>query len=152
MLIATSEVNAWLEKTKINLTSLDSDLAGSITELVLGEISSVVDPAAWVDTATTPSLIRKIIAMRYAGWYYQRVYSEDEETNSYGLLLLGEAERLTASIVNGILKVPGALAAENSITAIGRPSFYPNDLSSNTSPTSEDSSTGPAKFTMGHIW
>lgn len=151
MLITVQEVNAWLEKTKVALTALDSELVGSIAEQVIAAVSDMVDPTSWLDPTTTPSLIRKIIAMQYAGWYYQRTYSEDEETNSYGLLLLGQAERLITGIREGSLTIAGSVPADGAAFNT-QPSFYPTDFSSMQSPTSTDPSLGGPKFTMGTIW
>lgn len=152
MLITVQEVNGWLEKTKSLITALDSELAGSVTEQVFATVRQVIDPASWIDASTTPTIIRKIIAMLYAGWYYQRTYSEDEETNSYGLLLIGQAERLLAGIASGALIIDGATPAVSVAAGLGRPNYYPNDLSSSLSPTIDDPSLGGPRFTMGTIW
>lgn len=141
--ITYQEANAWLEKTKLNLTALDSELEKSISSQVLSEIAQIYDVSSWSDANTTPSLVLKIIAMKYAGWYIQRTYSEDLPINGYAELLLAEADRLIQGITEGalILNDPN-LDIEFSETYLGEgsPSFYPRDLD------------GEPKFTMGSIW
>ena len=61
--ITYQEANAWLEKTKLNLTALDSELEKSISSQVLSEIAQIYDVSSWSDANTTPSLVLKIIAM-----------------------------------------------------------------------------------------
>lgn len=141
--ITYQEANAWLEKTKLNLTALDSELEKSISSQVLSEIAQIYDVSSWSDANTTPSLVLKIIAMKYAGWYIQRTYSEDLPINDYAELLLAEADRLIQGITEGalILSDPNLdIEFNESYLGEGSPSFYPRDLD------------GEPKFTMGSIW
>jgi hypothetical protein len=110
MNIVVGEAQAWLETTKANLGSdLDADLEESIATQVLARVGLSYDTSTWVTPESTPKLIRKIIAMKYASWYYQRQYSEDSETaNDYALLLNAQAETLLAGVVDGSLDLPEA--------------------------------------------
>lgn len=146
--ISVGDANAWTDKVKLNLTTLDTDLESSISTQVLARVSQAYDVSSWTTSNNTPSLIKKIIAMMYTGWLYQRTYSEDEETNSYGLLLLAQADSLMTGIVEGSLPLLGGGGALNP----DEPVFYPTDLSSAQSPTHDDPSLGGPVFSMGKVW
>jgi hypothetical protein len=148
--ITAAETNAWADKYKLDLTTLDGELEDSLATQVIVRLSQVYDTSSWVDTTTTPSLVRKIIAMKYVGWYFQRTYSEDEEANNYGLMLIGQADNLIEGIVSGAYPLPGTTTVDG--IAVGTPVFYPNDASSALTPTASDRSLGPARFSMGQIW
>lgn len=151
--ITVEDAQAWADGVKLNIATLDSDLEDSISTQVLAEVSQAYDVSSWTSSTGTPSLIRKIIAMEYVGWYFQRVYSEDDEANSYGLQLISEAKSLIAGIVAGTLNLPDAPAGSQQL--LSTPLFYPTDLSSSTSirdTNGNDTSVGPSKFSMGQIW
>lgn len=148
--ITAEEANAWADHSKLNFGELDSDLEGSQATQVLTRVSQVYDVSGWITPGTTPSLIRKIISMLYVGWYYQRTYSEDANVNSYGLLLINQAEALIEGIVSGAIILPDAPPGTD--LGINQPAFYPTDSSSTLQPTNDDPSLGPAKFSMGRIW
>lgn len=148
--ITADEANAWAEKTKLNFGELDIELENAQATQVLARVSQVYTVTSWVDASTTPALIRKIIAMLYAGWYFQRTYSEDSNINTYGIMLVTQAETLIDGIISGaivIVDVPPGTDLQLSV-----PVFYPNDTSSALTPTIDDSSLGPGKFSMGTIW
>lgn len=150
--LAPTDVSAWADGNKLQLTSVDANLETSVAEQVLARIGTVTDVSGWTNGATTPPLVIKIMSMIYVGWYYQRTYSEDQEANDYGLLLMAQAEKLLDGIVAGEYDLPGATDASN----IGNPVFYPTDQSSavcdNDPSLQYDSSLGSAKFSMGTIW
>lgn len=148
--ITVDEANAWADRFKLNFGELDSELENSQAVQVLARVSQAYTVTSWVDSATTPSLVRKIIAMMYVGWYYQRTYSEDGEMNSYGVMLITAAENLLSGIVDGSLALVDAVVGTDLHSS--EPGFYPTDASSALVPTTTDSSLGPAKFTMGTIW
>jgi hypothetical protein len=127
--IVVAEAQAWLETTKANLgATLDVELEASIATQVLARVGSSYDTSTWTDSNTTPKLVRKIIAMKYASWYYQRQYSEDGSANDYALLLNAQAETLLAGIVEGVLELPeapdeGAAAGTGSVEILPDPAF-----------------------------
>lgn len=139
MNIEISEAQAWLETTKANLgTDLDAELEESIATQVLARVGLSYDTSAWIDPATTPKLVRKVIAMKYASWFYQRQYSEDSDSmNEYALLLNAQAEVLLDGIVSGANDLPEVEGIGGTLGA-GSPSFWPNDDS--------------PVFTMGKVW
>lgn len=148
--ITLLEAQAWADGRKLVLTSVDNELEVSQTSQVFGSLSQVYDTSTWVDALTTPTLVRKIIAMLYVGWYFQRAYSEDADLSTYGLLLVAQAQKLLDGLIAGsiVLPITEAPAPLNN----DRPSFYPTDASSALDPTVSDMSLGPAAFSMGQIW
>lgn len=150
--ITVAEAQAWLETTKLTLSSIDTSREAQIASQVIARVVSAYPEAAptWTDTTTTPRLIRSIIAMMYTGWLYDTTYSENPEDNAYADRLRAAAETLIAGIVEGTIdieEVPG-------LPTIGQPVFYPTDASSapDAKPTEADPSAGPALFSMGKIF
>jgi hypothetical protein len=138
--ILIDEAQAWLETTRANLgTDLDVELESSIATQVLARLSLSFDVSDWTTPEKTPKLVRKIIAMKYASWYYQRLYSEDSDSaNDYALLLNAQAETLLDGVATGSLTLPEVTGEENQ-TSWTSPSFYP------------DNTTSPSA-TMGKVW
>lgn len=150
--IGIAEVQAWLEPTKLTLTSIEASREAQIAAQVIARVVSVYPDAAptWIDEATTPTLIRSVIAMMYAGWYYDTQYSENPEDNAYADRLRKAADDLIAGIIAGsidIVEVPGPPPTSG-------PVFYPTDASSapDAYPTFDDPSAGPAAFSMGKVF
>jgi hypothetical protein len=116
MHIAVSEAQAWLEPTKTSLgATLDANMEESIAAQVLSRVATSYDTSAWINEAATPSLIRKVLGMKYAAWYYQKVYSEDDGgMNDYALFLNMQADQLVEGIVSGALdlvEIPGTITS-----------------------------------------
>jgi hypothetical protein len=139
--ISDAEARAWADQVKLVLGVLDTELEESTATQVLGRVANVYDTSSWISPTTTPSLIRKVIAMMYVGWYILRTYSEEEPNNDYGLMLIAQAERILDGIVDGSLSLPDAGAP---MLTTGQPSFFPTDA--------EDGTANGIKFTMGQIW
>jgi hypothetical protein len=157
--ISVDDVKAWVESTKLDPQALDLDHLDQLETEVLSRINSVYNTSSWVDKSTTPRLIQTIIAKMYTGWLYDKYYSENQSApNQYSQLVKQNAEMLIEGILDGTVEIPG-LPPDNPVTA----TFYPNDISSSIapddgsyqpnngllSPISGDTSTGPAKFSMG---
>lgn len=144
-LITAADAQGWGERTKLDLSTLDTDLLDQIESEVLARINSVYDTSLWISPATTPRLIRTIISKMYVSWFYDRQYSENQdEGNDYAALLRSNAEMLITGLLDGTIEIPGTTATTSQIA-----SFYPNDASSAQQPTADDMSLGPAKFSMG---
>jgi hypothetical protein len=143
--IDVAYANAWTEATKLAIVTFDAALLEQIESQVLGRIATQFDTSTWIDPATTPKMVKSIIAMLYVAWYYDKAYSEDqEEGNDYAALLRAQAENLLQGILDGSISLPEVPNLEP-----GGPEFYPNDDSSAMSPTLEDPSLGPARFSIG---
>jgi hypothetical protein len=148
--ITLAEAQAWLEQTKLKLPSLDADLESTVSVTTLAQIGTAfpVDLPLWVDVASTPQIIRKVIAMRYAGWAYDRQYSEDASENAYAIRLLAAADVIAEGIVTGsiaVVEVPPGDSIED-------PIFFPNDVSTANAPTDDFPSDGPEAFDMGKVF
>ena len=126
-LITTQEARAWGEKTKLAPAwvngQLDPDLLGQIQVEVLGNVASVADTSTWIDSDSTPAMVKTIIAKLYVAWLIDRQYSEDEELSEYAALLRATALSLQTSIREGDIDLPGAADTAGD----GLPSVYPND-------------------------
>ena len=144
--IELSDAQAWVEKTKLTFAELDPDLLQQVESQVIARLSGQFETVTWVDAATTPKMVKSVIAMLYVAWYYDRSYSEDQEQgNDYAALLRASAEALMTGILDGSVDLPEVPGSPEP----GGPSFYPTDASSALSPTLEDPSLGPAAFSMG---
>jgi hypothetical protein len=87
--------------------------------------------------------------MTYAGWYYDRQYSEvlASEGNSYGLILRTAAETILAGIISSSITL---VEIEPNMPTTA-PVFYPTDASSTleaqmSNLDSNDKSVGPSFF------
>lgn len=137
-IITVEEANAWADKSKLILDALDSELEGSIAGQVLSRVSQAYDTSSWLSAQTTPSLVKKIIAMLYVAWYYERAYSEDGGENTYSARLFEQAEALLEGIVTGALIIP-ADEADSILPGAGGTSAVGYEF-------------GEPRFTMGQIW
>lgn len=156
--ITTSQVQAWLETTKCTISAIDPNLEAEVSGEVLGRLTQTYNEfvPAWVDSTTTPAIVQKVIAMMYAGWFYDRQYAEvisQEPGQSYGLTLRTWAAQLLADIIRGIVAIEEIEPNQPAVA----PVFYPTDVSSTwdawrTNTDCNDQSLGPAKFGMGKIF
>lgn len=145
--IIVTDAQAWAERTKLALgTTLDGDLETQVSTQVLARVATAYDVSGWVDSDSTPDLIKTVIAMYYVAWTYDKIYSDDnDDANAYSAKLMAMAETILTNILSGTTPIPGVVPINDQ----GAPSFYPTDLSSASCPTSTDSSLGPAAFSMG---
>lgn len=150
--ITTQDAQAWCEPTKLDVSpDLDSNLEASVTVQVLAKIAQVRDVSGWVDAASTPALVRSIIAMTYVSWIYRRTYAEDDSGSAYGSRLAQRADRLIEDILSGSVIIVEEPAESEALLL---PTFYPNDASSAQTEPMNDQDTGwggPA-FSVGVIW
>lgn len=148
--IVVGEAQVWCERTKLDLGSqLDGELEVQIASHVVARIATVYDTSSWTTSTSTPQIVKTIIAMSYAAWMYDRLYSDDnDDTNAYADKLRATADAMLANILDGTTEIPGIDPTSDS----GAPSFYPTDGSSALEPTTDDPSLGPARFSMGTIF
>lgn len=146
--VTISDVKGWVETTKLNPVALDPDLTPQLEEEVLSRIGTVYDTSTWTNETNTPNLVKVIIAKTYAGWLYDKYYSENQsEPNNYAQMLKANAEMLIAGLIDGTIELPNVTPATPQSA-----SFYPNDASSAQEPTLDDPSLGPAKFSLGRVF
>lgn len=143
--IVLVDAQAWAEGTKLTIDQFDPALLSQVEAQVLTTLDNSIDVSTWVDSTTTPDIVRSIIAMMYVSWLYDRTYSEDQDAgNDYAIMLRAQAQGLIAGINDSSVVIPG-FPTEN----VGGPLFYPTDTSSALLPTTLNPELGPASFQMG---
>jgi hypothetical protein len=149
--ITVQEAQAWAEASKLDIITLDTALLAQVETMVLAQLGRAYDPLTvqllWVNEATTPQVVRTLIAMKYVSFFYDRQYSEDEGRNPWARRLDNIADDFLESVVRGDVDIPEVAG----VTGVARsPRFYPTDASSDEAgPTAEDPSAGPPQFSMG---
>lgn len=140
--ISVNQVNAWYTDSKVVAQSLDTELEMSIVEQAFASLRKTFDVSSWTNDTNTPSLVKKIIAMIYAGWYYERTVSENNNTLSYGMLLINSGNKLLEDLVGGTILLDPAIPVVDAVGTYsqGAPGFEPTALDA-----------GPY-FSMGQIW
>lgn len=148
-LIDVSDVQPWLEKSKLRLDHDDAlEEEPFISEKLRSRLAGCgFDVAGWIDKDSTPVLVRGIIGMLVAAQRYNAVYSEtDEESgNPYANKLQERADMLVEGICAGsidLLDVDDDPASSGS----GSVSFYPTDK---TGVLNKEESV---RFTMGRVF
>lgn len=148
--IDVAEAQAWVEESKLDITTLDTALLTQVEAIVLGQLNRVYDVSTiqllWVNAATTPPLVRMLIAIKYVSLYYDRAYSEDDGSNTWARRLDRMYKDLLEQIFEGNIDIPEIVG----VVGVARsPRFYPTDASTAESgPTAEDPAAGPNKFSM----
>ena len=103
-ILTTALVNAWTDKDRLNLTTLDNDLESQIASQVIAQASQAFDTSSWISEATTPMLIKSVMAMMYAGREYQnRNIDAVDDITFYGSKLIQDAEALLNNIISGLI-------------------------------------------------
>lgn len=126
--IVVGDVQAWLEATKltlgVNFTADQLTLEQVAQTKVFAALSPVYSTTTWVDSGSTPQMVRNIIAMYTAAYLYNKQYSEDDPTiTSYGTWLIGMADGLIAGLIDGSLSLSEVPNPSNPTN----PSYYPDD-------------------------
>jgi hypothetical protein len=152
--ITSADAQAWVERNRLHIDdpflANDAALLVHIEGEVLGRLSGEFSTAAWVDAASTPPLVRKIVSMLYLAAVYRRQISQATTRtgqHTYSDWLETNAMTILQGILDGTLDI-GQLPSGTG----GQPAFYPNDTSSALEPTSDDQSLGDAHFSMGTVW
>ena len=96
--------NAWTDKDRFNLTAIDVNLENQIASQVIERASQAFDTSLWVNTDTTPTIIKSIIAMIYVGRSGQaRTQDNINGVDNYWTKLVEDAMRLLDSVIRGEL-------------------------------------------------
>lgn len=142
------EVQQWLEQSKLTVENVEQPLHDHYRDVVLSRLFNVYTTSGWVSVSTTPSLVRKIIAMLMASVIYRRAYSEDNsDDDSYGGWLESSAMSLLDGLAGGSLQLP---EEEAPVSASGQPVFWPTDSTATLEPGNGlVGSDSDRKFTMG---
>jgi hypothetical protein len=144
--ITLAEARAWLEPTKLTLSTLDSELEAQVATQVFAQLLGTFDTTTWVNAGSTPKAIRTMISMYYVAWTYDKHYSDDAENNAYADKLRRYADIMLAQLIAGTLELEELPDANIGVSS---PSFFPNDESSAREPSDLSPSDGPPSFTMG---
>lgn len=148
-LITLTEATAWAEQTKMApaLVALDDALLTHLESEVLTTLNAAVDTSSWTTTSNTPQIVKTIISKLYVSWLIDRQYSEDEDLSAYAGRLAANASNLLTGIVSGDIEIIGVPSI-----GTGQPGFYPTDVSSSQTATSDDPSLGGPYFSMGAVF
>jgi hypothetical protein len=157
--VSVAEVQHWLDPNKLRLDDNDQLVEDDeISPLVLGRLAAAYNVTGWDSPSTTPSVVRKIIAMLIAGNKYNKVYSEtDDAGNRYASKLEGIAWDRVNMVVSGQISLFDA-TGDVLIGDLSIPKFWPDDdtgrrdvanaLGVVTAVAGEDD----IKFRMSQIW
>lgn len=145
-----NDVNAWLEPTKLTVSTIESALSDQITEQVFSRLrNSFSNITTWTSETTTPVLVKSIVAMLYAAAIYERAYGDDhDDTNNYAGLLRAMAEANITGLQSGILE----LAEDTGNQGSSAPAYFPSDASSANPASMDAPSDGGPYFTMGMVF
>lgn len=143
--VTLSEIKAWVDPSKIVITSLDTELLSQLEEEVLVQLTGQYNVTSWLDELTTPKIVRVIIAKTYASFYIDRVYSENQDNgNDYAARLMTNANMLLSGLISGSIEIPDV-----EITNPSTVSFFPTDASSAQEPTADNPEFGGPYFSFG---
>lgn len=147
--IELADAQAWIEPTKLTLSALDEQLEAQIVTQIYSRLFGTFNTTTWNSPATTPAIVRSIIAMYYVAWTYDKYYSDDAEANAYAERLRAYADANIAGLVAGAIEL---IELPDANVGVSSPTFFPNDASSANSPTRDNPSDGPPSFTMGTVF
>jgi len=126
--VTVAEVQSWLDVNKLPLAPNDP-LPEEVNAAsgVLGRLANVYPEAAtWTTEANTPVIVRVIISALTAGYRYNKIYSEEEDSgNRYANKLEARALELLSMVVNGDLAITDVPV---SLVTSFDPIFWPNDI------------------------
>lgn len=157
--ISLVEANAWVESTKLAFTAennrFNNELANQNAQLVISKLRPIFGSdvvATWTSDATTPKLVRTIIAMYYVAAEYDKHYSDDvdDNVNNYATILRRLADQNIQGLIDGTVvleEIPDGNSGQ------GTPVFFPTDASSdNRIGFHTDPSDGGPAFLMGTVF
>lgn len=145
---SVQDARAWAESSKLPVTTIDADLSVAVTEVVFAMLRPPFTTSAWTNEATTPKLIRTVLAMYYVAALHDKHYAQEEESSAYAVTLRQLADRNIAGLIAGNIEMDDY----DSPTITSTPIFFPNDVSSATPADSDFPSNGGPAFTMGSIF
>ena len=156
--ITASQVQTWLDSTKLTISSIEFGLEAQVSGEILGRLTQTYSQFVplWVDATTTPEVVQQCISMIYAGWMYDRSYSEvvsSQAPASYGITLRNWGYSLLSDIISGSVAIAEIEPNQPAVA----PTFYPTDVSSTweavrANTDCNDQSLGPAKFTIDKVF
>jgi hypothetical protein len=122
--VTAAQVQQWLESTKLGIDGVDTELESSAAEYIKAQLASLTDTTVWVDAASTPVLVVKLMSMLIAAWIYERTYSEQDSTQpTWGARL----EHMVATVITGLTSGVIALIDSPIAEQTWQPEYWPND-------------------------
>jgi len=103
--VTLGEINQFLPLHKYQVGSLSDvvELQRSQISIVYGFLRGRYDVSSWIDSSSTPSLVKTIISLLVAGNVYYRQFAEEETRGlSYGQRRINEAYALLQAILDGV--------------------------------------------------
>ncbi len=101
--ITAKMANAWTDSSKLNITTIDTELESQIVAQVFSKLRGLYDTTTWVEESTTPKLVKSILSMIYTGMVYNKTYAVDgADTDLYGNMLIADANKLLDSVSSGV--------------------------------------------------
>ena len=146
--VTQREVQTWLERTRLTVQVVDPNLESTAFAICAGYLNQH-DSTLWVDAASTPLLVRKIIAMLVAAYVYMIQYGEDSDS-TFGKTLESSAMELLGGLADGSIQLTDVNADRDPTSY---PTFFPTDAATTlfeTDPT--DPGGAPRAFTMGKVF
>ena len=146
--LSTAQVQAWLQKTKYKISSVESDFEIMAKEYIFGQLSQRYDISLWTNGTNTPALVMHLLAMQVASYELRRAGSEEDGRTTYADYL----DKRVADMISGILSGSTILIGVPEIDlGLGAgPEFFPAEGSELLDPT--DINFAPRYFTMGQLF
>lgn len=150
--ITAADAQAWVDSNKLAIDATflanDASLEAQIENNVIARLQDVFVTTTWVDSASTPLLVRTVISMMYVAAVYRRQISQvSAQTGfrTYPDWLEQSANLLLQGLIDGTYDIGQTITS-------GQPAFYPTDSSSAMDPSTDDQSLGDAHFSMGTVF
>jgi hypothetical protein len=158
-----TDANAWLDNTKLRFTDNDqaAPWAQNADQVVIAALSQVFpDHATLWDVnpgpgqEPTPSLVREIVGLLMASYYYEAKYSEiTNHASSYSRHLEARANDLLDGLRTGLVVLTDVDYVSS--TALAQGDFWPNDATLVTSDNPQvglDEGDPDRRFTMDVVF
>lgn len=155
VVVELTDVTVWADTASGKfpaMSTLEGNLVLAIQTEIAARLALLYDVDAWIDSSTTPSLIKKIIGMMYVAAVFQRTYADDNDISNYGTRLADSAEKLLTGLIAGSITLLDLPAEQDLAPGTNTAVSYPNDASSALTPTVDDPSLGGPIFSVGTIW
>lgn len=123
--VSIAEVQQWIQDTRLSVGVVDPELEASAFSRVAGALALRYTTTSWVNTATTPTLVRAIISMLIAAWTINRAHAETvDQVDAYGIHLESSALVLLGGLADGSILADDTAVSDS---ATGTPAFWPTD-------------------------
>lgn len=103
------QVQGWLNAYKydVSVDSIDPEQEAAAADQVIPILEQRYDTSLWVDGASTPPMVLRIIAMLVASFTLRKAISEDDGQANYCSWLERRVQKLLEGLVSGLIDLPG---------------------------------------------